>query len=349
VHERASGEIAAALTLTSTAADRELSFADTVVTRLPQVFAALSAGLIDRPKAWVFADHLEDLLAERIAAICSVLVPMAPRLTIGQLRTRLVRMIQEIDPEHARRRYQKAVRERCVVGYLGRGGTATVSASGLPATDSGTDSSRSEAAGGDTAGRGADCTDGSGSEAAGGDIGGSDTSVGETSGFRLRVGVEVRVGPATLLGLGGEIPGLGPVLPDVARTIVAAQQLAADAGSCGPGRVSWPTSRGSSPIATRSSPGSTPAPATGSSAPRSLGTSRSATVPAAIRAAAGLPASQTRTTRTTMHRRARRRGRNHSSRSTSTTSASLTPTASGSVLISQRGRGPMCPLGRLPV
>lgn len=212
-------------------------------------------------------------------------------------------MIQEIDPEHARRRYQKAVRERCVVGYLGRGGTATISASGLPATDSGTDSSRSEAAGGDTAGRGADCTDGSGSEAAGGDIGGSDTSVGETSGFRLRVGVEVRVGPATLLGLDercGEIPGLGPVLPDVARTIVAAQQLAGDAGSCGPGRVSWPTSRGSSPIATRSSPGSTPAPATGSSAPRSLGTSRSATVPAAIRAAAGLPASQTRTTRTTM-------------------------------------------------
>ncbi|WP_346276537.1 DUF222 domain-containing protein [Pseudonocardia sp.] len=132
VHEWASGEIAAALTLTSTAADRELSFADTVVTRLPQVFAALSAGLIDRPKAWVFADHLDDLIAEQIAAICSVLVPMAPRLTTGRLRARLVRMIQEIDPEHARRRYQKAVRERCVVGYLDRDGTATINASGLP-------------------------------------------------------------------------------------------------------------------------------------------------------------------------------------------------------------------------
>jgi hypothetical protein len=240
VHEWASGEIAAALTLTSTAADRELSFADTVVTRLPQVFAALSAGLIDRPKAWVFADHLDDLIAEQIAAICSVLVPMAPRLTTGRLRARLVRMIQEIDPEHARRRYQKAVRERCVVGYLDRDGTATINASGLPvdeaaaacerlellgetvkraghpgrlaqiqtdlflgmldgrfhgltekqivtellarsredrpcpaplvpdpadSADSGTDSTGSEASGGDTAGRGTCCTDASGGEA----------------------------------------------------------------------------------------------------------------------------------------------------------------------------------------
>ena len=46
-----------------------------------------------------------------------------------------------------------------------------------------------------------------------------------------RAGIEIRVGLATLLGLDeqpGEIPGLGPVLADVARTVVAAQVRGAE-------------------------------------------------------------------------------------------------------------------------
>ena len=49
-------------------------------------------------------------------------------------------------------------------------------------------------------------------------------------GDRLRVGVEIRVGLRTLLGLDercGEIPGLGPVLPGVARALVGAQHRGA--------------------------------------------------------------------------------------------------------------------------
>jgi hypothetical protein len=135
VGEWASGEIAAALTLTGVAADRELAFADTVVTGLPLVHAALTAGSLDRPKAWVFADHLADVPADQAAAICAALLPVAPELTTGQLRARLARMLHDIDPEHARRRYQRAVRERAVIGYLAPDGTVTITANGLPADE----------------------------------------------------------------------------------------------------------------------------------------------------------------------------------------------------------------------
>jgi hypothetical protein len=135
VQEWTSGEIAAALTLTGRAAETELHFAATVVTALPLVHAALAAGSIDRPKAWVFADHLDDLTAEQIRVICTALVPLAPGLTSGQLRARLIEMIHDIDPEHAPRRYSRAVRERAVVGYLRPDGTVTVTADGLPADE----------------------------------------------------------------------------------------------------------------------------------------------------------------------------------------------------------------------
>ncbi|MBA2322988.1 MAG: DUF222 domain-containing protein, partial [Pseudonocardiales bacterium] len=91
----ASGEIAAALTLTQRRADNELSLADTVVHALPRVFAALLAGDIDRSKAWVFADHLGPdtcgLSPAQIDAVCARLVPLAPGWTTGQLAARLWR------------------------------------------------------------------------------------------------------------------------------------------------------------------------------------------------------------------------------------------------------------------
>jgi hypothetical protein len=138
VGEWAGGEIAAALTLTGVAADRELGFADAIVTGLPAVHAALSVGRLDRGKAWVFADHLTDLPADQAALICAALLPTAPGLTTGQLRARLARMLHDIDPEHARRRYQRAVRERAVIGYLASDGSVTVTATGLPTDEAAT-------------------------------------------------------------------------------------------------------------------------------------------------------------------------------------------------------------------
>ena len=53
-------------------------------------------------------------------------------LTTGQLGDRLRRWcLSLLDPDVLRKRYQKAMRERGVSGYLNRDGTATISASGL--------------------------------------------------------------------------------------------------------------------------------------------------------------------------------------------------------------------------
>ncbi|MBA2323187.1 MAG: DUF222 domain-containing protein, partial [Pseudonocardiales bacterium] len=137
----ASGEIAAALTVTQRRADNELALAQTVVRGLPRVFAALLAGEIDRGKAWVFADHLDlgtcGLSGAQIDAVCAQLVPLARAWTTGQLAARLWRAVLAIDPDHARRRYDKAVRERGVVGYLAPDGTVTITGSGLTVGEAG--------------------------------------------------------------------------------------------------------------------------------------------------------------------------------------------------------------------
>jgi hypothetical protein len=134
--EWASHEIAAGLTWTPTAADRELAFATVLVRELPLVFTALEQGRIDRGKAHVFADHLDpargELTEAQIRRLCERFVPLAPGLTTKQLGDRLWRAIIAIDPEHYRRRYRRSLRERGVALYLDRAGTATLSGEGLP-------------------------------------------------------------------------------------------------------------------------------------------------------------------------------------------------------------------------
>ena len=134
----ASSEVAAALTWTSRTADRELDLAQVVVRALPQVFAALWAGNIDRGKAVVFAGYLDPtcgVTAEQAAVICARLLPVAPGLTTAQLRGRLWRAVLAIDPDWARRRYTRAVRGRAVTAVLADDGTVALTGSGLPADE----------------------------------------------------------------------------------------------------------------------------------------------------------------------------------------------------------------------
>lgn len=264
-YEWASGEVSAALTWTGRTADRELAFAETVVARLPRVFQALWAGRIDRAKAWVFADHLDSLTCtlteHQIDAICAQLVPIAPGLTTGELAARLLRAIIAVDPDHARRRYTRAVREREVISYLDRDGTVTISAHRLAPDEAAAATERlgalakaAKRAGHPgrltqiqadlfcgllngryhhhshdeiiadllaQAGGDNDQGDRPDPRSAGG--GRSAASGGSSS---ARAGVEIRVGLATLLGLDdhpAEIPGLGPVLAPIARDLVMAQ------------------------------------------------------------------------------------------------------------------------------
>jgi hypothetical protein len=111
--EWAAHEIAAGLTWTPTAADRELSFA-LVLRGLPLVCAALEQGEIDRGKAKVFVDHLDpsrgELTPAQIRRLCERFVPLAPGLTTQQLSRRLVRAIVAIDPGFHRRRYRRGCR-----------------------------------------------------------------------------------------------------------------------------------------------------------------------------------------------------------------------------------------------
>jgi hypothetical protein len=311
--EWAPGEVAAALALTALAADRELHLAEMTVTELPLVHTAMWAGAVDRARAFVFADLLEDLTPAQRAVICTAVVPIAAALTTGQLRARLQRLVKEIDPAWAERRYQRALRERRVVGYLAADGTVTITASGLPAGEAAaagerldslarriqraghpggidplradlllglTDGSlhhlhdseiielflgraRTDALddaatgdhteepskprpGADTAcepePRAADHADRAGragpaDQADPADQAGPADQADQAgraqrpgAGHTARTGVEIRVGLATLLGLDercGEIPGLGPVLPDVARGLVADQRRGA--------------------------------------------------------------------------------------------------------------------------
>jgi hypothetical protein len=278
----ASSEVAAALTWTSRTAERELDLAQVVVRALPQVFAALWAGEIDRGKAVVFAGYLDPacgVTPEQAATICARLLPVAPQLTTAQLRGRLWRAVLAIDPDWARRRYTRAVRSRVVTAVLADDGTVTLTGSGLPAGEAAVACARvdrlAEAA--KRAGHpgrvgqiAADvylglldgrfhalseqqiiaalrreprpedtgpghAPDDDATRAARDD--GSDEpaqappAAGHTgTPVTDRTGVEIRVGLATLLELDerpGEIPGLGPVLPDVARDLVARRQRGA--------------------------------------------------------------------------------------------------------------------------
>ena len=146
-YEWASHEIAAGLTWTPTAADRELAFATTLIDELPMVFAALQQGRIDRNKAWVFVRYLDpargELTAAQIHTLCARFVPQAPGWTTKQLAGRLLQAIIAIDPEFHRRRYRRAVRERGVALHLDpHTGTASLSGEGLPPDEAAAASAR---------------------------------------------------------------------------------------------------------------------------------------------------------------------------------------------------------------
>ncbi|MGH4007825.1 MAG: DUF222 domain-containing protein [Pseudonocardiaceae bacterium] len=131
--EYAADEIRAALAWTRNAASREYHFAETLLARLPAVFAALDSGVICRSKAWLFTELCAELTDEQILVVCQRLLPDAARLTTGELAARIKKLAIVLDPEWAARRYTSAVQGRDVIGYLDEDGTATVTGRRLPA------------------------------------------------------------------------------------------------------------------------------------------------------------------------------------------------------------------------
>jgi Domain of unknown function (DUF222) len=130
--EFSADEIRAALVLTRRAGQAQFWLAHDLVTRLPQVHAALDAGALDEPRARVFSEWTIELSPEQARAVCAALLPRAPKLTTGQLIEQIKKMAIAIDPEWARRRYEQALADRKVVGYRNPDGSANLSGYNLP-------------------------------------------------------------------------------------------------------------------------------------------------------------------------------------------------------------------------
>ncbi len=130
--ESAAAEIRCALHLTRRSVDAELSFALEMRQRLPKVFDALAAGVIDVRRAKVFDRNLIDLPIGTAQTIADHVLTEAPSLTTGQIGARLERLRMQTAPEQAKQRYEQAVDERSVFVEPTPAGTANLYAYDLP-------------------------------------------------------------------------------------------------------------------------------------------------------------------------------------------------------------------------
>ncbi len=100
--EFSADEVRAALVLTRRAGQAQFWLAHDLVRRLPQVHAAMDAGVLDEPRARVFSEWTIELSPEQARAVCAALLPRAPKLTTGQLIEQIKKMAIAIDPEWLR-------------------------------------------------------------------------------------------------------------------------------------------------------------------------------------------------------------------------------------------------------
>ncbi|HEV2452325.1 MAG TPA: DUF222 domain-containing protein [Streptosporangiaceae bacterium] len=131
VGEHAGDELAILLTLTGYSAAGLLDQA-LALSRLPATMAALSAGRIDRGRAAVIGYEtglLDDSLA---AAVEQLVIEDAPAQTTARLRARLRRAVLAADPEAARRRKERAIKDARVELHAEMAGTAALAGRDLP-------------------------------------------------------------------------------------------------------------------------------------------------------------------------------------------------------------------------
>jgi hypothetical protein len=130
--EAAAAEIRAALCLTRRAADFELGFAVELVFRVPEVWEALSAGLIDLRRARVLVSGTSHLPVGTAREVVAKVIGRVCRLTTGQIAVLLRRQCVEADPDEAVSRYRQAHDERRVIMEPTVEGTAHLLGLDLP-------------------------------------------------------------------------------------------------------------------------------------------------------------------------------------------------------------------------
>jgi Domain of unknown function (DUF222) len=250
--EFAEDELASALAESRTAAGHLLDLARDLAARLPGTAAALRDGIITRPKARLIADATALLDEAESAAAEAEVLDRAGRLTLGSLRAAITRAVMEVAPKKAKKRREAAAKDTRVERWAEDSGNAALMGRELPpaevlAADQritawakelgqaglegdmdqlrarayldlllGKDSRPRRDTGGDGGGSGPEGPGGPSPTAgpAGGAVPG---------GFAGRVTLTVPLATlARLAGRPGELSGLGPIDPWLARDLAAA-------------------------------------------------------------------------------------------------------------------------------
>jgi hypothetical protein len=132
--EHLTDELAIELTLTRRSAGRLLELCDGL-DRLEAVYEALVSGLIDWPRACVFADELAQLDDATAAGIAARLADQAAGWTTSQLRAALARAVLAADPAAAERRRAEARKDTRVEMWHEPSGNAALAGRELPPSD----------------------------------------------------------------------------------------------------------------------------------------------------------------------------------------------------------------------
>ena len=132
--EHVAEEIAASLTLTGRSAGSLLELSRRLE-KLPTTRALLAAGVIDRSRAAVMADHLSVLPDADAAAVEDRVGLRAGGMTTGQLAAACHRAVLAHDPQAAARRKQKAERDARVECWAEPSGTGAIAGRDLNLAD----------------------------------------------------------------------------------------------------------------------------------------------------------------------------------------------------------------------
>src|SRR5579871_1187289 len=109
--EFAADELAFELHLSQPSAAGQMAYATAVATRLPQLFAALGAGLIDPFQLRMIEEETRYLSDADAATADAALAQAAPGLTSGQTRGAARKLALTLDPDLARKRKDAAKRD----------------------------------------------------------------------------------------------------------------------------------------------------------------------------------------------------------------------------------------------
>ena len=223
-HEYASDEIRAALTWTRTRADNEMSFALDLRERYPQVWALLDRGEIDMPRVRTIVNGVGSVSRKAALQIVDRIIEHAPRLTTGQLGARIRKLSAEIEPEEVEARYTDTVEERKVIFEQSLDLSGEAHAYGIPIQRASAIGRRINGYAYALKNAGDDRT----LDQLRTDVF-LDLLEGNPVEGSQRGTVDIRIDLTTLAGLddkAGEIPGMGPVIADIARKTALAQKRA---------------------------------------------------------------------------------------------------------------------------